>query len=78
MNFNIYVNDELGHKLTSFAQIEGKSRNALIREALDYYFAQKSYITWSDSILDFQGINDFSGFEELRTELKEPDNNVFA
>jgi hypothetical protein len=71
MNFNIYINDELGHQLAHVAEAEGKSRNALIRDALSFYLKNHTNQCWPNEVLSFSGISkDFPSFESFRSELK--------
>ena len=71
MNFNVYINDELGHQLAHVAEAEGKSRNALIRDALSFYLKNHTIQCWPNDVLNFSGIRqDFPSFESFRSELK--------
>ena len=71
MNFNIYINDELGHQLARVAEAEGKSRNALIRDALSFYLKNHTNQYWPNEVLNFSGVSqDFPSFESFRSELK--------
>jgi len=70
MNFNVYINDELGHQLAHVAETEGKSRNALIRDALSFYLKNHTNQCWPNEVLNFSGIRqDFPSFESFRSEL---------
>ncbi len=71
MNFNVYINDELANQLAHLAKTEGKSRNALIRDALDFYLKSHTDQHWPNDVLNFSGINqDFQPFETHRAEFK--------
>lgn len=74
MNFNIYLNDEIAKKLEYLAEKEKKSRNSLIRAAIEAYLnANKSTSEWPKIILDFKGVGDaIPSFESYRNELKPP------
>ena len=71
MNFNIYINDEIGAQLALLSEKEHKSRNLIVREAIEFYIKQKAHKQWSEDILNFKGIQDLKPFEELRSELPE-------
>lgn len=73
MNFNIYLEDELGRKLDNICQLSGKKRNTIIREALETWIQQYSMPDWPESIKTFQGEPESIRFESHRAELKEPD-----
>lgn len=79
MNFNVYINDVLGHQLAHLAQTEGKSRNAIIRDALSFYLKNHTDQHWPDAVLNFSGIKeDFPPFEVFRAELKPtPNKDIF-
>jgi predicted transcriptional regulator len=80
MNFNIYLNDEIAEKLDYLAEKEQKSRNSLIRAAIEAYLnANRVTSEWPKIILDFQGVGDtIPSFESYRNELKSPkDEDLF-
>lgn len=77
MNFNIYLGEELGHRITSYAEKQGVSRNSLIRQAITE-FIQDKHQCWPDNILEFQGVHDFPAFESNRHELLAPKEDPFA
>ncbi len=70
MHFTVYVNDILSAKLSSLAQEKGKTRNTLVREALDLYLKENAKNQWPQEILAFSGIETkIPSFESLREEL---------
>lgn len=72
MNFNIYIEDQLGKQLQKAAKATGKSKNALIREALSEWFQNHPLNKWPDTVLQHEGIHDFMPFESHRDELQTP------
>lgn len=78
MNFNIYVDDKIGMKLNKLAKSSGKTRNALIREAIEEWINQQTNPRWPNAILSFSGIKDFPSFESHRKNLNEPTEDPFA
>ncbi len=71
MNFTVYVQDELGQKLDFLAKTEQKSRNTLIREALELYLSRKNLQQWPVAVLNFPGTKQpLTAFEALREELQ--------
>lgn len=72
MNFNLYLEDELAQKLQALSRSTGKSRNALIREAVQLLMTQQEQSQWSSTILEFQGLSDGIAFESYREELLPP------
>jgi hypothetical protein len=77
MNFNIYINDEIGAQLALLSQKEHKSRNLIVREAIEFYIKQKTTKKWSQEILNFEGVKNIKAFEEFRSELPEPQDKDF-
>jgi predicted transcriptional regulator len=77
MNFNIYIDDQLGNELSIYAQKLGVTRNKVIREALTSYMANTSK-QWPDEVAKFKGLKDFPAFEESRHELKANNEDPFA
>ena len=79
MNFNIYLEDALGHKLENIAQKQGKSRNALVREAIKEFVDKQAYSHWTETIMSFQGVDEGITFESYRNDLLPPDDEeMFA
>ena len=80
MNLNIYINDDLAKQLDVVAIHAHKKRNTLIQEAILLLVQSYKKEKWSDSILNFQGINnltEWDGFEQHRKELKKPNIDIF-
>lgn len=78
MNFNIYLDDETGQKLTLAAQESGENRNAVIRQAVAEWLARHAQPQWPESILGFQGIPDLPAFEASRNQLTPPRTDPLA
>lgn len=78
MHFNIYIDDTVGMKLNKLAKTSGKTRNALIREAIEEWVNQQTNPQWPDKILTFQGMKDFPPFESHRKDLNESKEDPFA
>ncbi len=80
MNLNIYINDNLAKQLDVIAVHAHKKRNTLIQEAISLLVQSYKKEKWPDSILNFQGISNFTkweGFEQHRKELKKPNSDIF-
>lgn len=78
MNINIYIEDSLGNYLNQYAKQNGKSRNALIREAVKEWVAHHGTKQWPVSVLNFSGVKDMPAFESYRDELLSPKEDPFA
>ncbi len=82
MHFNIYLDDSLGEKLIKATKASHKSRNALIREAIDLWLKTNDKSSWPKQILDFKGKDggesSFPAFESHRDDLKEANEDPFA
>ncbi len=72
MNFNVYLEDEIGKKLEAISQKENVSRNALIRQAVKLLIDSKKQSQWSEDILNWNGIKEEISFESYRNELIPP------
>lgn len=77
MHFNIYVDDNVGIKLNKLAKTSGKTRNALIREAIEEWINNQVNPQWPDQILSFNGIENFPSFESYRKDVNEPKEDPF-
>ena len=78
MNFNVYLDDDLGSRLVEAAKESQKSRNGLIREAIDMWLKTKAATDWPDDILQFTGVNDLPSFESHRQDLNAVKDDPFA
>ena len=71
VNFNIYVPEELNKELLALSKTSKKTRNTLIREAIETYLSQQHRHRWSDTVLDFEGLGQGTvRFESFRPEAK--------
>ena len=78
MHFNIYLDDNLGERLIKATEQSHKSRNALIREAVDLWLKTNDKTAWPKQIMEFEGDADFPLLESHRDELKEANEDPLA
>ena len=69
MNINIYLEDDLGKEITKQAKVLHKSRNSVVRAALQKWLAERVVTQWPECVLQFTGDTDFPTFENYRSEL---------
>jgi predicted transcriptional regulator len=72
MTFSIYLDDALADSLNRLAKERGKSRNAVIKEALKDWLAQRRSAEWPALVATFQGMRGAPRFEQSRKTLKPP------
>ncbi|MHB8382259.1 MAG: ribbon-helix-helix domain-containing protein [Candidatus Binataceae bacterium] len=72
MNFSVHLNDEMVERLNETAKRSGKTRNALIREAIAQWLAHRKDSQWPAEIANFHGTRGLKRFEEDRKSLKPP------
>jgi hypothetical protein len=72
MTFSIYLDEKLVDQFNELARKSGKSRNALIREALTEWIARRKRSQWPSEVLNFKGVKGFPRFEDDRKLLKAP------
>ncbi len=72
MNFNIYLDDETGARLSDAAEKAGETRNAVIRRAVSEWLNRRGRSDWPDEVLVFTGVADMTPFEAYRDALKPP------
>ena len=73
MIFSIHIEEFLATELKDFAKQTGKSRNALIREAIQNFLSQKKKKHWPKSVHKLLGIDaTFTPFEDHRADLSIP------
>lgn len=73
MNFNIYLKEEMGSKVTKAAKKLHRSRNSIINEAVEEWLDKHYPSQWSKGFFDFDPIRDVPDFKELRRDLN---NNI--
>ncbi len=78
MNFNIYLDDELGKRLILATESNHRSRNALIREAVDLWLTTHERAQWPKEVLEFEGDIAFPAFESYRDDLGAHKDDPFA
>jgi len=73
MNFNIYLDSQLGAALKRLAKRRKLTRNALIRKAVEELLEKEIRSEqWSEAVLQWQGDPKFTPFESHRAKLDEP------
>ncbi|MFZ0887527.1 MAG: ribbon-helix-helix protein, CopG family [Candidatus Binataceae bacterium] len=72
MNFSVHLNDEMVERLNQTARESGKTRNALIREAVAEWFSRRRPAKWPAEVMNFRGIRRITRFEENRKKLRPP------
>lgn len=72
MHFNVYIDDQAGKQLNAAAKKMGKTRNALIREAIQSWITRRAQPQWPEAIIKFQGIANMPRFESYRDQLRDP------
>jgi Arc/MetJ-type ribon-helix-helix transcriptional regulator len=72
MNFSVHLNDEMVELLNQTAREKGKTRNALIREAVGEWLARRHPGKWPAEVMSFHGIRGIKRFEADRKKLKPP------
>ncbi len=78
MNFNIYLDDKIGQQLNHAAKQQGKSRNALVRQAVSDWLKRHGKSRWPDEVLAFKGLAAMPEFETSRRRLKSTDADPLA
>jgi predicted transcriptional regulator len=79
MNFNIYLDSEIGAALKRLAKRRKLTRNALIRKAVEELLEKETHSQkWSEAVLQWQGDPQFAPFESHRAKLAEPGQDPFG
>lgn len=71
MNFNVYLNKNIGVKVTKIAEAMHRSRNSIISEALEEWVDRHTSSKWPKNFFDFEPITDVPDFKKQRLELKD-------
>jgi hypothetical protein len=78
VNFNIYLDDETGQRLTAAASQRGETRNAVIRQAVQDWLRRDGKTEWPALVLSHTGMPDMPPFEAGREELVPPPGDPLA
>jgi predicted transcriptional regulator len=79
MNFNIYLDNEIGAALKRLAKRQKLTRNALIRKAVAELIDKETHAQgWSEAVLQWHGDAEFAAFESHRAMLAETPPDPFA
>ena len=71
MNFNVYVNKNMGEKIIKIAKASHRSRNSIVTEALESWLKEQQGSRWPEKFFDFSAIEDVPDFTAYRKELQE-------
>ena len=72
MTFSVYLEEKLAARLDRTARQSGKSRNAIVREALGEWLNKGRSDEWPRAVREFRGVRSAPRFEENRKELRPP------
>ena len=70
MNFSIHLDDRLAAALKRVAARRGRTRNALITEAVREWLERAERATWPAELTEFQPFADLVPFESHRAKKK--------
>lgn len=77
MNINTYLPDDLAEQLDRLAEQLGRSRSAVMREALQAFLKRNPAGGWPPEVLEWQGDPDFKPFEAMRPAQETPQADPF-
>jgi predicted transcriptional regulator len=66
MNFSVHLDDQTATTLKRVAARQGRTRNAIVAEAVKRWLAESDRSTWPDELLDWQGDPRLPPFESHR------------
>ncbi len=78
MNFNIYLDDETGSRLSEAAKRAGENRNAVIRRAVQEWLERHGRPQWPEAVLGHSGLPHTPAFEDGRKHLRDPSADPLA
>jgi Arc/MetJ-type ribon-helix-helix transcriptional regulator len=73
MNFSLHLGDDLVRQLSAMSKATGRSRNALIRKAIEEWLERETCRQWPEEVLRFSGLPKAVPFEDARAELLHPE-----
>jgi Arc/MetJ-type ribon-helix-helix transcriptional regulator len=72
MSCSIHLSNEMVERLDRAASETGKTRNALVREAVAEWLDRRRMSQWPPSVMSFKGLQGVTRFDESRKELRPP------
>ena len=78
MTFSIHIDAKTGKALDAAAARTGKSRNAIIREAVAAWLARERSAAWPAEVLAHRGVRGLEPFEKDRKSLRPPPEDPLA
>jgi Arc/MetJ-type ribon-helix-helix transcriptional regulator len=78
MNINIYLQEQLLERIDRLAKETGRSRSALIREALEAWLSRRSASAWPAVLREWRGDPAFPPFDEGRDDRSQRPEDPFA
>lgn len=78
MSLRVSVEPELQEKLDWLCRKTGRTRSALVREALWEYVDKCAKRTWPEELFQFKPSKSCPRFESLRTDLLPDRDNIFG
>lgn len=70
MNFNIYINRDIGEKITKTAAHLHRSRNSIITEDVQEWLDRHVESSWPKDFFSFEPIHDVPDFKESRKDFE--------
>ena len=78
MNLSVYLTQKLVSKLSTIAQQQHTSKNAIVREALEEWLDHHHPSSnWPPHFFDFQAVKETPDFSSYRSELAAPKEDIF-
>ncbi len=77
MDMTVYLPDTLKAQIDSYAKSKGISKNEAIRRAIEQLLWQEQTASWGTWINNLASDSALDNFESYRSELKEPQEDVF-
>lgn len=77
MNISVYLPDSLKNRFDSYVKSKGMTTNGAIRKAVELLLKSESNKKWGDWISQLEPDDEFPTIDELRIDLKQPNENLF-
>ena len=78
MNLSVYLPSKLSSQLSLIAQQKHKSKNAIVKEALEEWLTHHHpRSSWPPHFFDFEPVEDAPDFSIYRNELAPPKEDIF-
>lgn len=78
MNLSVYLTEKIINRISTIAQKQNISKNAIVKEAIEEWLDHHHTCTgWPENFFDFKEVKEAPDFSSYRSELSSPKEPIF-